>query len=84
MPDQTFNWSIQIFTSCSIHFPIAMLFVGTAIELLAFMWRGSGFRAAGRWMILIGALASIPAATTGTVRSAAGDGQRDGFDARRA
>src|SRR2546421_2918206 len=48
-----------------IHFPIGLLFVGTIIELLSFMWRRSGFRAAGRWMILIGALASIPAATTG-------------------
>src|SRR5262245_22228828 len=49
-----------------IHFPIAMLFVGAAIELLApLFWRRSSFRAAGRWMILVGALAAIPAVTTG-------------------
>jgi uncharacterized membrane protein len=48
-----------------IHAPIAMLFIGTAIELLAFLWRRSSFRAAGRWMILIGALSTIPATTTG-------------------
>ncbi|HEX3357591.1 MAG TPA: DUF2231 domain-containing protein [Tepidisphaeraceae bacterium] len=48
-----------------IHYPIALLFIGTAIEVLAFMWRRSSFRAAGRWMILIGALATMPAITTG-------------------
>jgi uncharacterized membrane protein len=48
-----------------IHFPIALLFVGTFIELFAFIWPRNTFRVAGRWMILIGALAAIPAATTG-------------------
>ncbi len=48
-----------------IHYPIALLFIGTAIELFAFLWRRSSFRAAGRWMILIGALAAMPAVTTG-------------------
>jgi len=48
-----------------IHVPIAMLFVGTFIETFAFLWRRSSFRTAGRWMILVGALATIPATTTG-------------------
>ena len=42
-----------------------MLVIGTMIELFSFLWRRSGFRAAGRWMILIGALATSPAITTG-------------------
>jgi uncharacterized membrane protein len=61
-PTQLINPNLHVIW---IHIPIGLLFVGTIIELLAFMWRGSGFRAAGRWMILIGALATIPAATTG-------------------
>ncbi len=49
-----------------IHFPIALLFAGTAIEFFSFLgWRYSGFRAAGRWMILLGALLAVPAALTG-------------------
>ena len=48
-----------------IHIPIGLLLVGTLIELFAFCWRRSAFREAGRWMILIGALSMIPAATTG-------------------
>jgi uncharacterized membrane protein len=48
-----------------IHLPIGLLVAGTIIELLSFMYRRHSFRAAGRWMILLGALATIPAATTG-------------------
>ena len=48
-----------------IHYPLALLTVGTLIEIFSFLWRRSGFRAAGRWMILIGALSAIPAATSG-------------------
>ncbi len=62
MPTQLVNPNLHV---VMVHFPIAVLVVGAAIEVLSFVWRGSGFRAAGRWMILIGALASIPAATTG-------------------
>ena len=49
-----------------VHYPIALLFTGTAIELFSFLgWRRHGFRAAGRWMILLGALLAIPAALSG-------------------
>ena len=49
-----------------IHYPLALLTVGTVIELLAvFFWRRSGFRAAGRWMILIGILSLVPTVTSG-------------------
>src|SRR3954468_9596974 len=48
-----------------IHFPIALLIAGTLIEVFAWLWRRSGFLAAGRWMLLIGGLAMIPSATAG-------------------
>src|SRR5438093_1597912 len=48
-----------------IHAPLALLIVGTLIEVFSFLWRRSGFRAAGRWMILIGALAAVPTVTSG-------------------
>lgn len=49
-----------------IHYPIALLFAGTAIECFCFLgWRRHGFRAAGRWMILLGALLAVPAALSG-------------------
>lgn len=48
-----------------IHFPLALLIVGTLIELFSFMWSRSGFRAAGRWMILLGALMAVPATFSG-------------------
>ncbi|HYO08423.1 MAG TPA: DUF2231 domain-containing protein [Tepidisphaeraceae bacterium] len=48
-----------------IHYPLGLLTLGTLIELFAFLWRRSAFRAAGRWMILLGALTLAPAATSG-------------------
>jgi uncharacterized membrane protein len=54
------NWHVAL-----IHYPIALVTIGTLIEIFSFLWRRSGFRAAGRWMILIGALSAIPAATSG-------------------
>src|SRR5687768_10037846 len=49
-----------------IHFPIGLLLTGTLIELFSFLgWRRSGFRIAGRWMILLGALLAIPTAFAG-------------------
>jgi len=48
-----------------IHFPLAMLGVGVAIEIFSFLWRRSSFRLAGQWMILIGALSAVPAVTSG-------------------
>jgi uncharacterized membrane protein len=53
------------FHAIIIHFPIAMLGIGVAIELFSFIWRRSSFRQAGQWMILIGTLAIVPAVTTG-------------------
>jgi len=49
-----------------IHYPLGLLVVGTLIELFApLFWRRSTFRAAGRWMILLGALSLAPTATSG-------------------
>jgi len=48
-----------------IHYPIALLTVGLLIEILTIARSTSSLRAAGRWMILLGALLSIPAATSG-------------------
>ncbi len=48
-----------------IHFPLAFLTAGTFIELFGFLWPRTGFRLAGRWMILIGALAGLPAVYSG-------------------
>jgi uncharacterized membrane protein len=48
-----------------IHYPLALLVAGTLIELFSFMWRRHGFRAAGRWMILLGAMSAVPTALSG-------------------
>lgn len=48
-----------------VHFPLALLVAGTAIELFSFLWRRHGFRAAGRWMILLGALSAVPTLFSG-------------------
>jgi uncharacterized membrane protein len=48
-----------------IHYPLGLLTLGTLIELFAIFWRRSGFRVAGRWMILLGALSLVPTATLG-------------------
>ncbi len=49
-----------------IHVPLGLLVVGTLIELAApIFWRRSVFRAAGRWMILLGALSLLPVAAAG-------------------
>jgi len=48
-----------------VHFPLAFLLIGTAIELLACLWPKSSVRPAARWMILIGALAMLPTAASG-------------------
>lgn len=48
-----------------IHFPLAMLSIGVTIEFFSFLWPRSTFRVAGRWMILLGALAAIPATFSG-------------------
>jgi len=48
-----------------VDLPVGLLVMGTVIELLSFMYRRHPVRDAGRWMILIGALWTVPAATSG-------------------
>jgi uncharacterized membrane protein len=49
-----------------IHYPLGLIVVGTLIELFSFLgWRRSGFRTAGRWMLLIGILALTPTLFSG-------------------
>ena len=49
-----------------IHYPLGLLVVGTLIELFSFLgWRNSAFRAAGRWMLLIGILSLTPTMFSG-------------------
>lgn len=53
-----------------VHFPIALLLCGAVIELLTIVCRGASLRSAGRWMILLGLLTGIPAATSGIFATA--------------
>ena len=49
-----------------IHYPLGVFVLGVIMELLGMVfWRRSSARIAARWMILIGALLSLPAATSG-------------------
>ena len=49
-----------------VHYPIALLVTGTVIEVFSFLgWRRHPLRAAGRWMILLGALSGVVAVTSG-------------------
>ena len=48
-----------------VHYPLALLVAGTLIEVFSFLWRRHGFRTAGRWMILLGALTAVPTVTSG-------------------
>ena len=54
------NWHVAI-----MHYPLGLLMAGALIEVFSFMWRRHAFRAAGRWMILLGALTGLPTATLG-------------------
>lgn len=54
------NWHVVL-----LHYPLGLLAMGVFIELLSLFWRASTVRLAGRWMILIGALACIPTTTLG-------------------
>jgi uncharacterized membrane protein len=50
------NWHIAM-----VHFPIAFMVVGAAVELFSFLgWRRSGFRGFGRWAFLLGAIVAVP------------------------
>lgn len=62
MPHQLVNpnWHVIL-----IHYPIGLLSLGLLIEILSFISPRSGFRAAGRWMIGIGALLALPALFSG-------------------
>jgi uncharacterized membrane protein len=48
-----------------IHYPLGVFMLGLTIELLSFLWKNSSVRTAARWMILLGGLATLPAATSG-------------------
>ena len=48
-----------------IHYPLGLLGLGLLIEIFSFLWPRGTFRIAGRWMLLLGALGTVPAATSG-------------------
>ncbi len=48
-----------------IHYPLGVFVLGVVLELLSFMWRSSPIRIASKMMIILGALLTIPAATSG-------------------
>lgn len=54
------NWHVLL-----IHYPIAFLSAGILIEVLALLWPRGLLRAAGRWMLLLGALLTLPALMAG-------------------
>ncbi len=62
MPNQfiTPNWHPLL-----LHYPIALLILGVLIEIITFGWPRGGLRAAGRWMVLLGALLAVPTVTAG-------------------
>jgi uncharacterized membrane protein len=62
MPQQFIhpNWHVMI-----VHLPLALIGVGLLIEIFSFLWPRSSARAAGRWMLLLGALGCIPTVTLG-------------------
>ena len=54
------NWHVLL-----IHYPLGVFVLGMVVELFSLLYRGTSLRAAGRWMILIGALSAVPTALTG-------------------
>lgn len=64
-----------------VFYPVALITLGIFLELFSFLWSRSSARTAGRWMIVFGVLAAIPAMTTGlyalrqTVNMAAAGGE---------
>lgn len=48
-----------------IHYPLGVFVLGVFLELFSFLWRNSSVRGAARWMIVLGALLSVPAVTSG-------------------
>ena len=59
------NWCARNWHVVLVHFPIGLLGMGLAIEILGFLWRRSSVRAAARWMILLGTLGCMTALTSG-------------------
>ena len=56
------NWHVIL-----IHFPLGVFLLGMALEVLCLLFRHHGsVRAAARWMVVLGALAGLPAAYAGT------------------
>jgi uncharacterized membrane protein len=54
------NWHVIL-----IHYPLGLFTIGLIIEIISMFKPKGGLRAAGRWMIGIGALLALPALTTG-------------------
>lgn len=48
-----------------VHFPIALLAMGLACEVVAGLCRAASLRSAARWMILLGAMSALPVALSG-------------------
>lgn len=59
----------------AIHFPIALLIIGFLFELAAFFYKGSFFRQAAFYLLLLGTLGTIASYLTG---NAAGEGMEEG------
>jgi uncharacterized membrane protein len=54
------NWHVIL-----IHYPLGVFVLGMLVELFSIVYRRTSLRLAGRWMILLGALAGIPTALSG-------------------
>lgn len=54
------NWHVL-----ALHFPLGLLGMGVILEWVSLLWPRSAVRIGGRWMILMGALLTIPASTLG-------------------
>jgi uncharacterized membrane protein len=50
---------------CLIHFPMALLIIGVSVELFSFLFPRSSLGNGARWMILLGALSTVPATFSG-------------------
>ena len=48
-----------------VHYPLGVFVLGVFLELFSLLWRKGSIRVAGVWMILIGAILSLPAAASG-------------------
>ena len=62
MPLRLLNPNLHVIL---IHYPLGVFVLGVILELFSFLWRRSSVRGAARWMIVLGALFTLPAATSG-------------------